>query len=167
MQQLHCFEGRSLLCVFNIFFPLVQQSIELVNICTSFNFSPLCLSVRVQGADTVSFPSWGDPFGPGYELRVVRLPLLCIQMIPKSSLKKGRKIYCKDTTSALCVVKNLGLLLLQAATEETGDQKGGRGGSFKCGPESLHHNEDLGESSCAQSGFADQYAPAGNMCVVH
>lgn len=84
VQLLQLSEGQSF-CVSLTFFSLIQQSIGMVNICISFFFSRLCLSVRVQGADTVSFQA----ATPHSDLALNRGPLsrlLCIPATVRSNL---------------------------------------------------------------------------------
>lgn len=60
------FEGQPF-CTSLLFFSLMQQSIVMVNMCISFFFSRLRLSVGVQRADTVSFQAVAPPFGSAFK----------------------------------------------------------------------------------------------------
>lgn len=92
----------------------MQRGKVLVNICTTFCFSRLRLSVRVQGADTGSFRAGATVPVPAMNYASSVSPAL-YSNDTKVKLKGGKKIYCEETTSTL-LVANLGLVLPQAAT---------------------------------------------------
>ncbi len=128
------FWRSAILCVLNIF-SLMQRSIVMVNICISFFFRRLRLSVRVQGADTVSFQA----VAPHSDLALSRgllSRLLCILAMVRSNLiwfKGGENILEKKIKSLL-PLENVGLVLPQALAtgcypvfhEETRDQRDGK-----------------------------------------
>lgn len=153
-----------ILCILSIF-SLMQLRLGTVNICISrLFFSRRRLSVRVQGADTVSFQAvaprsgWALKQGPS-----VSPTLYSGDGKVKSHLMEGERIIffkpsvCGNRQAHAAIGfhnklpvgvswGDLWLRLLEWISE------------------SLHHNEGLGELSCAQWSTADQHAPAGS-CV--